>query len=350
MVKYEIMTEPIEDRLLPKGKHEVHSQDGAINPTDNLRSAAEKADKVSVEEIESFFTTGNANHQVLIKIPLQDGNVVSEVSPSAPFAEGGVMVCAGNLGRIREGKNATQNIYDFPPDVQKTYWQLVLANLLVLHDLTADTAQYRIVATENTTPRTSEEYRTSRTLPFPHIQINRFDVSEIQPGEVEMPSLAVEQRILRRKSAMQEFVYTLYEKMGQLISRPQIRQAEPYGYTLEFPITTDTALANIDLFQRVMQKHHNAYASQSQEILSGLRESNQRRVIPQPSYRTYVFFDRGNLKTIISPEFLSHAGVTEAAGVQTVRATSILPRFTQEELSALRSDIVSGVQLKLHQF
>lgn len=314
-----------QERLLPRGKSLVPGK-GAINTNESSVIAAKRADLFNTpENLASFFDAQNKN--VLFVTPLLDGYVVSEVIPTAPYTEEGVMVCAGNPEELRSNVN-TQSIYDLPKKVQEEYWRTVLANLVVFGE-DSDRARFRILATENTTPRTSRKHRTSRTLDIPHVQINRFDRKNADQGGNIVESLLLEQKILQDERRVYNFAENVCKDLDL---SPKARQIEPYGYVLELPIDEITAIPKVSDFQRVMELHHEAYTREAKQLVRQLRDVNQKRIIPQPSYRTYIFFDEGKLKIIISPEFISHAGVTEAAGLETVRTSEATPQFSEEKL------------------
>lgn len=315
----------------------------AINSQTSIEDASRKANSYNTpENLKSFFDVNKED--VLFVKALPDGYAVSEFMPSAPYSEEGVMICAGNLKELGEGKVSTQNIYDLPEDVQKEYWRITLANLIVLGEETKDSNRFRVLATENTTPRTGQEHRTSRSIDVPHIQINRFDRNKVVSGEELPSSLQTEQRVLRDEERIWDFAKKIRPDMGLKILP---RLSEPYGYSLFFGMDARTALTSISEFQELMLLHHQAYTREARKMVEKLRSQNQKRIIPQPSYRTYIFFNEGRLEVVISPEFLSHAGVTEAAGLEMVRSSDVKSDFSSDELTNFKRRIAAEAQEKI---
>ena len=131
------------------------------------------------------------------------------------------------------------------------------------------------------------------------------------------------------------------------------RDTEPFGYSIITNVRSDDAMQNIKRIQKIVELNNSAYTNHSTEMfkLANLKEKSRKRIIPQPSYRMYMFFNKDkNLEIIISPEFLSHAGVTEAAGIQTIRDVGIKPRYSDKEILADSEIITQKIKDKMEKF
>ena len=114
------------------------------------------------------------------------------------------------------------------------------------------------------------------------------------------------------------------EPFGQISM--ELRQVKPYGYTIATEISQSQPLdRQADQLRKIMSLTHATYKVYMDSKLKLLdyersKTKNNRRpvadlIIPQPSYRSYIYYDEELLRVTISPEILSSTGAIDACGV-----------------------------------
>ena len=278
-----------------------------------------------------------------------------------PISVGGTPVKLGRLWRALD-------IYDLPylavPDLHRTYWRSILLGLAAMRELTKEEPDRFIpLYVENVIRETtSGKVQTSRTGDYPHGQVIAVDREAIIPGGKKFSHLEEEQIILARRDGMVRFVGELKEEMSRPYKflgvdefKPDLKDVQygikeklPLGYFLEFPAFLDTQ----DSFRETVERTAEVAASNfiAYEKLSKRYQStterlfSQIKIIPQPSYRMYVSLGNGSLSLIYSPEFLSHAGVMEAAGISLIRDQNVPRRYSKEEVEDFQNKFVGLVK------
>lgn len=283
------------------------------------------------------------------KSEVSNGNFVSIVTPNSPYSEGAVMIMAATKESFEKEGLSTNFIYDYPDDVQNEYWKLILASM-VATDKTIKAGERNeniVLAVENCISTISTlDHRTSRTLMLPHTQIFKLDSRRIEPGSMRIKSLEHEQAILSRFNLLGRFVNDINQEFLNKISAKNIscKIQEPFGYIINTNIPFDQAMGNFGFIKELMQTHHQSYAKLAQKIISSLNIKNKNRIIPQPSYRIVIYFDKnGKLCIGISPEFLSHVGPLEALGIILERDPSYPKWLNDEELSSYRKTLLKEI-------
>lgn len=374
---------PIEDEpLLPSGHLMIHSKHKAAGASVGRKKAAELSKKLNTVE---YLTDNLISIEYIYRKSDPLLGLVQTIFPTAPYGYGGVMVLAANPnnwidrsnGRLEPGKPVpTTNIYDYDFNTQEEYFRQILASLRAIkkvqflnHELGS-----RVIVVENTTADVSnEEHRISRSIALPHAQVcligERVDVSKSPPRYLHQQ---IEQGFLQREEMMTRFIKDISSEMREhelgshLDVRFALRGATPYGYSILTGIKTDICLLkNISIFQKLMNIHHQAYTRVSKEFIAyhNLKRDLRKRewsgergkayiskkplemlLIPQPSYRTYIYEEGKNLKVTISPEFISGTAVVEAAGIFIERGPCIPAFYSIEQLAEIHNRTASIIR------
>lgn len=283
---------------------------------------------------------------------LSDGSLVSIVSPNSPYSEGAVMIIAATKGSLVRKDMRTDFIYDYPDDVQNEYWKLILASMIATDKIIPKKERKKntVIAVENCISTISTlDHRTSRTMVLPHAQIIKLDAHRIEPGSMKIDSLEHEQTIFSRFDLLHKFVDGVNQKMLQQKNTKNISAyvQKPFGYFINTSISINEAIKHTDQIKNIMRNHHQAYARMAQEAIDSLTIRNKKRIIPQPSYRLLLYFDKNSELCIgISPEFLSHVGPLEAAGIILERNPSFTRYYNDKELLAYKEKLLKKIILE----
>lgn len=293
----------------------IHCEKPAINTNASPTEAARVADTYNSSEFlkRTFFGT---TPDILQRFATPSSGEVTTMKPSGPYTEGAVMVIAHGPDSFNQEYVGTEQIYDYPADVQHAYWGSILT---ALKKIQAKNPRQQAIAVENCiSQRTSADKRTSRSVGLPHSQTLLLNPKHITPESWNIPHLTREQKLLNRSGSMYRFMSGVQHAAHTMDSPLQLehRQQAPFGY--EFTASEQGSIVETTLNMAV---HHEAYRQASTAAIAQLSERNQKNIIPQPSYRMYMYIENdGSIRTIISPEVLSHAGVLEAMGIQLQRS------------------------------
>ncbi len=334
---------------LPRGRIELHSDKPAINTSATPAEAAKVSDGYNTATFlkEVFFED---NPTIIHRTDLPSGGAVTTMNPSGPYSEGAVMVIAAGPHTFDQEHTKTETIYDYPIDTQQAYWASIIDALDIFNQHTLEEEQdpekYVIFATENCmVTRTTEKIRTSRSIALPHSQVMRLNTEHIipfaDPKTAIIPHLAFEQAALKNKKRLTGIADRVqglaFDHHSQPLQDVKIHSREPFGYSF-----AATKAGDVVEVAKNMRIHHESYTRAADELISGLKSSNQKKIIPQPSYRLYMAYDNGIFRAATSPEFLSHAGVMEAAGVTISRDVNHPRRLAVEKVQ----EIHGAVKLK----
>lgn len=374
---------PIENKpLLPSGHLLIHSKHKAAGASVSRKEAAEFSKKLNTVE---YLTNNLISGEYIYRRRDPILGLVQTIFPTSPYDYGGVMILAANpndwidqsSGHLQPGKLVpTTNIYDYDHSIQQEYFRQIFASFTAIKQvqLLNHESGSRVMVVENTTSQVSnEEHRISRSIALPHAQVcligGRIDINKAPPIYLHQQ---VEQGFLQREEAITRFVEDISVEMRQYIlalplnSRFALRGAAPYGYSILTDLKTDNSLLeNISTFQKLMNIHHQAYISISGELIDylNLKRDLRRRewcgekgkayvpkkpletlLIPQPSYRTYIYEEGDNLRVTISPEFISGTAVIEAAGIYIERGPLLPAFYSIEQLEEIHNETASKIR------
>jgi hypothetical protein len=323
--------------LFPKGSLQVHASFGAINTNVGVEQAAQQVHNLNSTSF-LFNTFFGDNESILATNQLQSGSRITLMSPSGPYSEDSVMVIAAGPDSFEREIATTQTIYDFPEDVQVAYFSYINEGLKIHLEKNNGRGDVRAVATENCIASVSnQEHRTSRSIALPHTQIFSINYAQITPSNPTIDHLKKEQRILSNKKLASSFINGINIRLKEELAycdlpRLATQAGLPTGYSLNLGEVTSP-----EKIQRVMKAHHYAFKKETVmragEFLPTLKPENQKRIKPFPSYRMYMTYnDQNELVSIISPQYISHAGVIEAAGVALDRSPLHPNVYSEEEI------------------
>lgn len=338
--------------LEKQGYLHLYAERPAINTSASVMDAAAIANRQNTADYlkQTFFTP---NPSILSMHELENGGQTTLMIPSGPYAEGAVMVIAkGPHSLDREGIQ-TETIYDYPDDVQNSYWMTIYSSLQACNELAKEKGRdgLHVVASENCiATRTNAVHRTSRSIALPHSQIFTLDEQHITPfdeDEEEINHLVFEQQALQQERWLKGYTQLVQglvvNKMRHGLEGLRCETKAPFGYS--FIASYDGAIEEIT---QVMNAHHQAYTEAAELWVPQLKPSFQEKIsIPQPSYRLYMSSEDGNFQVTVSPEFLSHAGVLEAAGVELKRGPQYPRRISEEQMAQDRAYIRDAVVTNL---
>lgn len=338
--------------LEKQGYLHLYAERPAINTADAVSKAAEIANIFNTPNYlqETFF---EPNPTILYTENLTSGGQTTLMIPSGPYAEGAVMVIAKGPHSLDKEEVQTETIYDYPDDVQESYWNTIYTSLQAFSELAEEKGGegLHVVASENCiATRTNEEHRTSRSVALPHAQIftlNEADIVPFEEDEEKIRHLVFEQTALQQDKFLSRYTQLVQElvtgEMRHGLEGLRREQKAPYGYS--FVASHD---GDIEEIREVMQAHHQAYTEAAHMWIPQLKPTFQQQItIPQPSYRLYMSSDGGNFQVTVSPEFLSYAGVLEAAGVELKRGPQFPRRITEEQMARDRTYVRDAVVASL---
>jgi hypothetical protein len=299
-----------------------------INTSANIAEAARIAKTFSTPEYLSYAFFNSLHPDFLYKEVLPSGGKVSVCVPTSPYTEQSVLVVAAGPDSFNHNPVKTEAIYDYPADVQNAYWEKILTSLDVFAYESSGQPLSHAVAVENCIAvRTNDQVRTSRSIALPHAHILCINEASLENEDWSLAHLTFEQRVLHNKRLMGVFLKELAK--GTQLQDLTARAFAPYGYSFTLWQEGEKTPRDKAVTQR-LAKHHWAYAQTAQTAETELSARNASKIIPQPSYRLYLSAEGGAVRAIVSPEFLSPAGVMEAAGIRLERNTAYPQRVPQE--------------------
>ena len=340
---------------IPQGVLNIHSDIEAQSPADSLEVAAEKSRAITerlrkIIDEEAILAWGVRKPPG--EIP-NHGNVIA--APKAPYTDRALMLMY--FPPDYDKQVSTKTIYDYGDlRVVAGYWRRIVAGLAAMRELTKEELDRFIpLYVENVVCRvTDKEVRTSRTAILPHGQWVEIDKNEIVSVNKRISHLQEEQDVLQRRKTAERFIERLKVEMREQVIIPGgyftentkadlsdvtigVRDESPYGYFIQIPYSFNPEGLDRDEMAKIVTvavAHHKAYTKLSQRYLSKATSVIPKLIlIPQPSYRMYVSLGKENLTMVFTPEFISHAGVMEAAGIVVNRPPKIPRRYSEEEVS-----------------
>lgn len=233
--------------------------------------------------------------------------------------------------------------YDLPQSAQYKYWQIGLAELLALEQISlpegrrGNREDYQAVLMQNSTPLSMRDSRyededglsprTSKTIFIPHAHVAYINTKWLEPKPWHFDHLDEEKQTLRhlQENAYGQQLFTTLQQdiLSQTTLSVSFSQEEalPIGYSIRLEsVTPANLMKKIGPIAELLSAHYHAYtqlAQQAEHDSSGTK-------IPQPAYREYLYFDttadgRRVLTLRVSQEIISHAGVLEAMGIELLR-------------------------------
>jgi hypothetical protein len=363
--------------LLPPGVLHIHSDTESTSTT--LMKKKDKAYSVLPQNTLEYLRQHFIEIDNLYSKRL-NGGIALTMEPSKPYSYGGVMVVAAHE-EIASGASAiekqirTYNIYDYEPELQIEYFRQIIASLkaqalteLPRSDIQADP---RAIAIENTQVKISDfENKMARSIALPHANVIKIGgwIDSTTPAPNSY-GLHVEQEFMQSEEQFLKFIDFCCAHLSrdtehsivEVFKEIQLRGEPPFGYTLTTSINFDDSLGDQSKeLTFLLNENHHIYEEFS---LTRIDEENQRRknkyrplgaktahlksvesqIIPQPSYRTYIYFIDGKLRVTISPSILSTAGVVEAVGIYFHRSPNNPRAYTDEELKLFQNQFSSNL-------
>jgi hypothetical protein len=361
-----------EERILPRGVLKVHAE--MSSPTNATWGKNEAAVAIAALNTPEYLRT-LLKREVLYRQAVEHKGVSQVVVPKSPYGYGSVMVLAGDYRLFDQASDAelvtaegvvpTKTIFDFDPELQKEYFRQILATMHAMDQFSLPGEQKHqgmpsVIATENSIYTVSNFiHRTSRSIALPHAHVFRASGWIATDEEPELPEgLRLEQMITRPSRYLGDFVQKLSsrmsEELGDLGEHIHVLQrgVEPYGHAITTPIRASWSLdEQAGALTRIMASHQVAYAelAHSKVAHAKLKDRSRARIIPQPSMRSYLYFDQGGFLTgVVSPVVVSGAGVLEAAGVHVHRDPAHENPYKNNEIERFREKVVSDMTRRLN--
>lgn len=352
--------------LLPSGVLRIHAPSESTSTTTMHKD--EKAAKTLPQNTPDFLRSHLLGGDSLYRRDFDDGIVLTK-EPSKPYAYGGVMIVAAGSDVLQyRGTDIvkTKNIYDYGFAVQHEYFKHIIAALKAQRvvRLPHDDAQQDpyAIAVENTQLKISDyEHRMPRSIALPHAHVikvgNWTDAKSPIPDHY---SFRAEQRLLQSEDVFDELSQFYRDTLGsqrdvfpaRSLSGIALRKVSPFGYTILTNISfADSAAQQARSLADLMQDHHKVYSAYSHKKINAANMARTARlakegrgefkkiedqIIPQPSYRTYIYYAEDMLRVTISPSVLSTTGVIEAANVFFHRSPSHAPVYSDNEMNEFR--------------
>lgn len=319
---------------IKRGLLPVYAEKSAVNTIASAEEAASIAQLYNQSDYleREFF---QRSEKVLWIQELASGGKVSVVIPSGPYTDLSTMVIAHGPHSFDQPAAQTEFVYDYPLDVQETYWAVIIKSISFLSCLPYQGRRH-VIATENAIKTyTNASMRTSRSVCLPHSMINYLEEDCVAAEEWQISHLRKEETLLQNPKLMSGYLGLLQEAYHRLTGCTFVdlsaRDQAPFGYQFN--------LAPVHLVPQITQilaNHHHAYSVAAEQTTRFLLEAGYhflaRHLIPQPSYRLFLSLQAGQVEAVICPEFRSHAGVMEALGVRLHRSPDNQRRKSPSEL------------------
>lgn len=351
--------------LIPPGTIRIYSENKRVN--NSALSDKERFNQVlrinSPENLSRILTS-----DPLYKSEYYGAGIVETVIPETQYSYGGVMVVASD-GKFFRDEALTQHktvsafsIFDCNPESQHEYFMQIIANILSqklisLPKEVDNENEADIIAYENFNITLGNEHRrVPRSLSLPHTMIIRngfwIDRSVLPKSAY---SQRVEEKILIDDQLLGEFKNIFFNSLKISESMPLKetikllkRDTRPFGYTLDLGVSIrDNVAYQAEALRLVLSFNLNIFSNyvfhrlksidDDRRALDKKRKSLFDVLIPQPSYRSYIYYDKGNLRVTISPEIFSRLGAIDAAGAG-IDWNSATNTYSKDELSNFYSN------------
>lgn len=301
----------------------------------------------------------------------EDG-MVQIMTPSSPYAYGGVMVVAASSELLAaDEKNPetvvrTETAFDLQPEVRIEYYKQILASIQAEEDtLLPNCDNGKVMAYENTVPSISnEDHRLPRTIALPHMHVLKggewVNESVLPPRP---HGFSLEQKIAQDEGLFRRFrdewflpyIDTLPLEESEMPSL-EMRSETPYGCTIASKIARNNPLEKqAQDLSNLLIAHHAAYsdfavqeAQRTDDIRTQRRHEFMKKtgvILPslrsvaetfplQPSYRTYLYYRNGLLMATVSPMFITTLGAMEGMETAVNRGLHHEKIFTDEQMAS----------------
>ena len=248
----------------------------------------------------------------------QQGTRIHFTVSDTPMSEKHIMLVMENKEMIeRKSWDEGLIIHDQKKEIRDIYWLSALKALDFFTEKINGGGD-SVVFTENTSCKvSSSENRLPRSIGLIHSHITCFPKDLINKGYNDEVYLeAVQDEISAWENIADSFIGELNSKtLGK--NTPAFSRREhtfPPGYKLEINYN-QSAFTTSQKISSILNKHHRVY---KESVVNQI--SNNSRIKPQPSYRTYIEIMRNDkIKISISPILLSHLGSITASGIFTER-------------------------------
>lgn len=314
----------------------------------------------------------------------EDG-MVQIMTPSSPYAYGGVMVVAASPELLAADKRApdavvrTETAFDLASDLRTEYFKQILASIQAEEDtLLPNCDNGKVMAFENTVPSISnEKHRLPRTIALPHMHILKGGEWIKEDALPPRPlGFALEQKIAQDEDLFKRFrddwftpcIKALSLEVSEMPSL-EMRHKVPFGYTIASRIARDAPLEKqAQGLSNLLLAHHAAYsefASKEAQTVDSARAQRRHEfmkrtgiILPklpsvterfplQPSYRTYLYYRDGLLTATISPMFITTLGAMEGMETAVNRGLQHQERFSNEEIASFFESLSQRLHMLL---
>jgi hypothetical protein len=360
--------------IFPAGVISLHTTKEKRNNA--LLSNSERAKQTATMNTTEYLRDTILARSNIYRSYSSDGGVIQTMEPAYPYSYGGIMIIAApesvanpdGKPEMEQGRVKTRNIYDCSEGMQVEYFRQTIANILTHENLYLPGEHRKglddvyVMAYENTNPAVSDEItRVPRSIALPHmLVIRRGPWLQEDRKQLSKYSLHIEQNLLKEQEWFEKF-YSQYTKMVDE-SVPEVvdttglyfRTLPPYGYTLSTSIEADVSIGQqAQMLARLMSANNNFYRDSMEKVMDEFDNIRQQRrqikiaahggnhippklvkdiFVPQPSYRTYIYYRNRKLNVTICPEFISPTGALEGMGLGSEWGTDKEKLYTDEEL------------------
>jgi hypothetical protein len=339
------------ERKLPSGTYPVNGH--GINSAVSRSIVAEQTRGLNMKLDAIFFDPEHQSSLVHKKI---DGGGDSVLyNASGRYGDFGVMVISRGPEAKRKDPSQTEFIFEYPSNVQESHWTFVLSAMDAFAQSTTipDMPKMRIIASDNAIASYSNEsHGTSRSVRYPHTHITGIVEENISAEKTHIPTLHPQLQL--EQSLLEQFSPSVVKRMKISLEDKNVplnleaKREAPFGYSFTIDGELDELAKNPEAFTRIMRTHHEAYTDVvkplEETLTTKLLEFGAEQVIPQPSYRLYMEHADGKMHVTISPEFISHGGILEAADVILHRDPSNPVRYPEEWNTILQGEAAEKVR------
>ncbi len=354
--------------LIPQGTLKVYSHvEGTSTTTMNRLAKASRAREQNTGEYlaKNLLDTDSS----LYSSRILGSGLVLAMEPINIYGYGDIMVVAATESVLNAISNSqgdqvvdTFNIFDCDDTLQTEYYRYLLATLRAQNktpfpNQMSDKKPDAMIFENTAVSVSTDKHRMTRSIALPHAHIVKVGdwIDQRENGRSTFVSRA-ENKLLKDEMLFNMFRDFFESSIGQeRVAYTDIkhRSSPPYGYTISLPINwNEEFYQQAKTLKDFMAMHHQVYSKFSDIILEQMNQNRSRnsqrakkpiesQVIPQPSYRTYIYYLDENLMLTISPEAISTTGVIEGAEVFIKRGPNYLPNCDEQELAKFIEGVVN---------
>lgn len=362
-------------KLFPNGKMKLPveriSDTNQVGQNMSVKTAAEVTRHINTE---TYIRENFVHGQMLYRRMFDDG-MVQIMLPTTQYSYGGVMVVAIDMRKQKMLGDAlvpAQNSFTLPKVMSEEYYRQILASLRAAektpHTGGGGECMSVALAYENTTVDVSnDEHRIPRSLALPHAQV-------ITSGPWIASEEAIrktfrtrsEQKLLSNEKWFVNFMSFAESELAR--KHPEnatsfnfkLRAESPFGYSLQISDGASSITADAKRLTEMLRIHHEIYGAYAKHAIDERDKARRTKagherlpisklLIPQPSYRTYVYYEDGALRVTISPAFLAADGAIEALDISIIRSRENERMYSPAEVDTYMSELTGNIAKELAQ-